>query len=92
MDLDNFLHLDTNGDQISADARGDYLAFICWFCDHPVLTCQAAERPGSDEKFPASCKGCGERYFLDVRLRAEKLYIHPMSALLELEGELGPMS
>jgi hypothetical protein len=33
---------------------------------------------GSDEDHPTECKGCGRRYFLDVRPHMEKLYIHQL--------------
>ena len=80
MKITNFLVMDTDGDEIPADAHGNNVAFDCMACGHPILAISLANQRGSDEKHPASCQGCNARYFLDIRPIAEKLYIHPVSA------------
>jgi predicted RNA-binding Zn-ribbon protein involved in translation (DUF1610 family) len=76
MMITDFLILDGMGLEIEADAHETELAFCCPDCGHPVLADARERRRGSDESQPTTCKGCGEQYFLDVRPRAEKLYIH----------------
>ena len=76
MKITDFLVMDTNGTEIAADPFGNHLAFCCWACGYPVLAITLENQRGSDEAHPAICKGCGEQYFLDVRPRSEKLYIH----------------
>ncbi|MCE4370407.1 hypothetical protein [Xanthomonas hortorum] len=77
MKITDFLIMDANGNKIDADAHGNNVAFCCFTCRHPIVAVSLENQRGSDEQHPASCKGCGVRYFLDVRPRAEKLYIHP---------------
>ena len=79
--ITDFLVMDTNGDEISADAFGNNLAFNCWVCSHPVLAIALENQRGSDEDHLAVCRGCGTGYFLDVRSHAEKLYVHSDEAL-----------
>jgi hypothetical protein len=76
MDITNFLIMDTDGIEILADAHGSCLAFSCPACEAPVLAVALENQRGWDEDHPATCCGCGERYFLDLREQAEKLYIH----------------
>jgi DNA-directed RNA polymerase subunit RPC12/RpoP len=78
MKITNFLIMDGDGDEILADAFGNNVAFACGECGHPVLAITLENQRGSDEDHPSECKGCGQRYFLDVRPQAEKLYIHSM--------------
>jgi hypothetical protein len=79
MTITNFLILRSDGTcELPADALGSNLAFCCSACGHPVLASALPDQSGSDEEHPAECKGCGERYFLDVRVHAEKLYIHDL--------------
>jgi transcription elongation factor Elf1 len=78
MKITNFLALDGMGDKILADAHGNNIAFSCFQCDHPVLAVALKNQRGSDEEHPAICKGCGARYFLDVRSHMEKLYVHSL--------------
>ncbi len=80
MKITGFLVMDTHGDVMPADAFGNNLAFCCWECEHPVLAIALENQRGSDEEHPAICKGCGTRYFLDVRAHAEKLYVHSNTA------------
>ena len=80
MKISNFLVLDTNGSEISADPHGNNLAFCCWACGHPVLAIAFKNQRGSDEEHPAACKGCNVQYFLDIRPQSEKLYIHAVAA------------
>lgn len=75
MKITDFLVMDGDGVEIRADAHGNNLAFSCPDCGHPVLGIAFDNRKGSDERHPTTCKGCGEKYFLDVRPRTEKLYI-----------------
>lgn len=76
MNITDFLIMDTDGTEIDADASGDNLAFCCMTCGHPVLASSLENQRGSDEEHPTECKGCGIQYFLDIRIRAEKIYIH----------------
>jgi hypothetical protein len=76
MKITDFLVMDTNGEEIEADPHGNNLAFCCMECGHPVVAVALENQRGSDEQHPASCRGCGARYFLDIRPHAEKLYIH----------------
>lgn len=78
MIITDFLVMDGDGIEIEADAYGNNLAFNCPSCGHPVLAITLENQRGSDEQCPATCKGCGDQYFLDVRLRAEKIYIHQL--------------
>ena len=82
MKITGFLVLDSNGDELDADAHGNNVAFSCPDCGFPVLATALANQRGSDRAHPSDCKGCGERYYLDVREQAEKLYI------FELEGDV----
>lgn len=68
--------MDTNGEEIAADPHRNSLAFSCPLCGYPVLAIALDNQRGSDEHHPAYCKGCETGYFLDIRTRAEKLYIH----------------
>jgi len=76
MDITGFLIMDGDGDQVLADAQGQYLAFDCPGCGHPLLATTLENQRGSDEDHPAKCPDCGGAYFLDPRLSAKKLYIH----------------
>lgn len=76
MNITDYLIMDGTGNEIPADAHGNNLAFSCPVCGHPVLATTLENQRGSDEEHPTSCRGCGQRYFLDVRPRAEKLYVH----------------
>lgn len=76
MTITDFLVMDGYGIEIPVDAHGNNLAFNCPDCGHPILGIARDNQKGSDERHPTTCKGCGEQYFLDVRLRTEKLYIH----------------
>lgn len=75
MKITNFLILNSHGDEVSGDAHGNNLAFICEECGHPVLVTALKNQRGNDVDHPAKCKGCGEEYFIDPRKRSEKLYI-----------------
>lgn len=76
MKTTDFLVMDGDGVESEADAHGNNVAFNCPSCGHPVLVVTLENQRGSDERHPATCKECREKYFLDVRLRTEKLYIH----------------
>lgn len=76
MKITDFLVMDTNGDEIAADPHGSNLAFSCPLCGYPVLATVLENQRGSDEHHPAYCRGCETGYFLDIRPRAEKLYVH----------------
>ena len=76
MKITDFLVMDPLGEEIPADPHGNNIAFECVVCGHPVLAVALENQRGSDEKHPAKCRGCGTRFFPDVRTRAEKLYIH----------------
>jgi transcription elongation factor Elf1 len=78
MTITDFLVMDGNGDEIHADPFGNNVAFECPNCGHPVLAIALDNQRGSDEEHPAKCRGCGRSYFLDVRVQAEKLYIHEL--------------
>lgn len=45
-------------------------------CGYPVVADASENQRGSDEDCPAACRGCGVKYFLDLRLDSRKLYIH----------------
>lgn len=79
MKITGFLIMDGDGNEIPADAHGNNVAFSCSGCGHPVLATALDNQRGSDEDHPTECKGCGRRYFLDVRPHMEKLYIHQLS-------------
>lgn len=79
MKITDFLTMDDNGVEIVADAHGNNLAFSCSKCRHPVLAIALENQRGSDEGHPSACKGCGTKYFLDVRPQSEKLYVHRLS-------------
>ena len=76
MKITDFLVMDTHGNEVRADPFGNNLAFSCPECGHPVVAIALENQRGSDESHPASCRGCGVNFFLDVRRQAEKLYIH----------------
>lgn len=75
--------MDTNGLELDADAHGNNVAFSCPLCGCPVLATALENQRGSDQHHPANCKGCGTGYFLDVRPRAKKLYVHFTDDFLE---------
>ena len=76
MNLDDFLILDHNGEETLSDTLGKIVAFSCDTCGNPVLASATDNERGSDDDRPSVCRGCGTKYFLDVRWHAEKLYIH----------------
>lgn len=76
MKITDFLVMDTLGAELPADPHGNNIAFQCWVCGYPVLAVALDNQRGSDEDHPAECRGCGTGYFLDIRVRAKKLYIH----------------
>ena len=76
MNITNFLTMNGDGDLIQADTYRNYISFNCLICFHPILASTKDDHPGNNEEQPVYCKGCGQKYFLDVRERAEKLYIH----------------
>ena len=76
MKVTDFLVMDWDGVEIPADPHGNNVAFNCGDCGFPVLAIALDNQRGSDEEHPAECRGCGARYFLDVREHAGKLYIH----------------
>ncbi len=78
MKITDFLVFDGNGEEMQADAFGNNVAFSCPACLHPVLATALENQRGSDEEHPSECKGCGRRYFLDLRLQSKKLYIHDL--------------
>lgn len=80
MKITDFLVMDTNGVEIDADPHGDNLAFCCMACGYPIVAVALDNQCGSDEEHPASCRGCDAKYFLDIRLQTEKIYIHPAVA------------
>lgn len=80
MKITDFLVMDADGMEVAADPHGNSLAFCCMSCAHPILAVALDDQRGSDESHPATCRGCGARYFLDIRPQAEKLYIHPVEA------------
>ncbi|BFM09981.1 hypothetical protein R50072_01340 [Simiduia litorea] len=78
MKITDFLVMDSNGNNVQADAHGNIIAFACCTCSHPVLAIAQVNQRGSDEAHPSACKGCGQNHFLDVRNHASKLYIHQL--------------
>ena len=80
MAITDFLIMDAYGIVIAADSDGDHLAFCCMQCGYPIVAVALDSQRGSDEDHPASCRGCGTQYFLDVRPHAKKLYIHQLDA------------
>ena len=76
MNITDYLIMNTGGEEIESDAYRNFLAFKCEICEHPVLATAIKNKQGSDKNHPATCKGCGKRHYLDIRIRAEKLYIH----------------
>jgi hypothetical protein len=51
--ITDFLVMDRNGDEISADAFGNNLAFNFWVCSHPVLAIALAKRRAVCSPVPA---------------------------------------
>ena len=80
MKFTDFLAMDKDGFEVAADTQDNALAFCCMACGHPVLATALDDQPGSNEEHPATCKGCNTRYFLDVRAKSEKLYIHTVGS------------
>ena len=76
MKITDFLVMDSHGHQLEADPHGNNIAFSCTQCGHPVLAIALDNQRGSDEDHPVMCRRCRAQYFLDVRLKMEKLYIH----------------
>ena len=76
MKVTDFLVMDADGAEMPADAHGNNVAFCCPHCRGPILVVALANMRGSDENHPAACRGCGTKYFLDVREKAMKIYIH----------------
>lgn len=76
MKITDFLVMDALGDEVPADPHGNNVAFECGVCGHPVLAIALENQRGSDKEHLAECRGCGTGFFLDVRMRARKLYIH----------------
>lgn len=81
MKITDFLTMDTDGNEIQADPYGNSVAFACGECGAPVLAVALENERGSDEAHPAICRGCGVAYFLDIRERSQKLYIHPVDEI-----------
>ena len=75
MKVSGFLVLNSDGEEIEADPYGNNIAFTCGNCSHPILAIAMENQRGSDEEHPVKCIGCGEDYFIDVRQKAEKIYI-----------------
>ncbi|MFT6899774.1 MAG: transcription elongation factor Elf1 [Paraglaciecola sp.] len=75
MNITNFIILDGQGNELASDASGENLAFACPECGHPVIANSKNGKHGSCEDIPSVCKGCSEKYFLDIRKRSEKLYV-----------------
>ncbi len=87
----DYLILDSDGyKEKRAHAIGDYLAFCCDVCGHPVLAVAREGQPGSDDDTPTTCVGCGTEWCLDVRRK--KLYIHSAEVsrrgFAEMQAEL----
>ena len=78
MHITDFLTMNGDGDLIQADTNGNNIAFNCIACFHPILASSKHGVSGSDEEHPVIRKGCGLKFFLDVRERAKKLYIHAL--------------
>jgi len=79
MKITDFLVMDSDGNEIAADPHGNNVAFACSTCGAPIVAVALENQRGSDEEHPATCRGCGVGYFLDVREHAQKLYIHPVA-------------
>lgn len=78
MTITDFLIMNGIGVEIEADPFGNNVAFRCDSCGHLVLATALENQRGSDPEHPSICRGCGQRYFLDVRVQAEKIYIHEL--------------
>jgi len=78
MNITDFLTMDGDGDLIHADTLGNDIAFNCMECYHPILASSKDGAPGNEEEQPVTFKGCDIKYFLDVRLQAEKLHIRAL--------------
>jgi len=76
MKITNFLVMDEDGLEVASDPHGNNVAFCCIKCGHPILAVALENQRGSDEEHPVACRGCEAKYFLDIRLESEKLYIH----------------
>jgi len=78
MKITDFYAMDGEGNEIIADPHGNNIAISCEICSHPILLTALENQRGSDEQHPAKCKGCGQKYFLDVRSHKEMLYVHKL--------------
>ena len=76
MKITDFLVMDADGVTVAADPHGNNVAFCCIRCTQPILAVALENQRGSDEEHPVACRGCGEKYFLDIRQESGKLYIH----------------
>jgi hypothetical protein len=79
MKITDFIVMDENGDSIQADAHGNNLSVLCELCQHPILMTALENQRGYDEKHAASCKGCGQKYYLDLREQSKKLYVNKLA-------------
>ncbi len=78
MNITDILTMDGDGDFIQTETLGDNTAINCIDCYHPILASSKDGSSGCDEELPVTCKGCRQKFFLDIRKRAEKLYIHAL--------------
>ncbi len=80
MKITDFMVMDSDGKLIPADPFGNNLAFACQTCGHPVLAVSLEHQRGSSKDKPAICRNCGTAYYLDVRSKMEKIYVHQAAA------------
>jgi len=76
MKITDVLVMDGSGEELPADPFGNNLAVSCQVCGHPILLIALDNQRGSDEDHPATCRSCGQKYFLDIRGQSEKIYVH----------------
>jgi len=80
MKITDFLIMDSEGNEVAADPFGNNLAFTCMDCGHPILAIALENQRGNSESSPVFCKGCEASYFMDIRVHAKKIYVHPATA------------
>ena len=78
MKITDYYSMDGDGEEIHADPHGNNIAICCPSCGHPILLTALENQRGSDENHPATCKGCGKSYYLDVRAHKDMLYVHQL--------------
>ncbi|MBU2568502.1 MAG: hypothetical protein KJ725_00445 [Gammaproteobacteria bacterium] len=79
MTITGFKGMYGNGEIAKIDAYGNNAAILCNKCGHPVLAIAREHQRGSSIDKPATCLGCGEDFFIEVRESSKKVVIYNAS-------------